>query len=60
MCITIKVPLHSEKLWFGHRIWVFVHCDIDVGDMSLSVLGYYTPLGHSQQLSEILSSSNWQ
>ena len=37
------------------EFWVCVHCDLDLGDMTL---GYGTPLGHGQQLYEILSRSN--
>ena len=33
--------------WPGHRFWVHVYCDLDVGDMTLGQ-GYDTPLGHGQ------------
>ena len=33
-----------------------MHCDLDLGDMSLQ--GHDTPLGHGQQLCEILSRSH--
>ena len=39
------------------RIWVCVHCDLDLGDMTLRQ-GHDTPLGHGQQLCEILSRSD--
>ena len=39
------------------RFWVCVHCDLDFGDMT-SGQGHDTPLGHGQQLCEILSRSN--
>ena len=32
---TIKVTLGSEELWPGQRFWVCVHCDLDLGDMTL-------------------------
>ena len=38
-------------------IWVCVHCDLDLGDMTLGQ-GHDTPLGHGQQLCEIFSRSN--
>ena len=37
--------------------WVCVHCDLDLRDMTLGQ-GNDTPLGHEQQLCEILSRSN--
>ena len=39
------------------RFWVFVHCDLDLGDMTLRQ-GHDTSLRHGQQLCEILSRSN--
>ena len=42
----------SEELWPGHRFSVYMHCDLDLGDMTLSQ-GHDTPLGHEQQLIEI-------
>ena len=33
-----------------------MHCDLDLGDMTLGQ-GHDTPLGHGQQLCEILSRS---
>ena len=41
------------RTWF----WVCVHCDHDLGDMTLGQ-GHDTSLGHGQQLCEILSRSN--
>ena len=38
-----------EELWPGHGFWVCVHCNLDLGDMTL---------GHGQQLCEILSRSD--
>ena len=40
-----------------HRFPVCVHCDLDLGDITLGQ-GHDTPLGHGQQLCEILSRSN--
>ena len=39
------------------RFPVCVHCDLDLGDMTLGQ-GHDTPLGYGQQLCEILSRSN--
>ena len=41
------------RTWF----WVCVHCDLDIGDMTLGQ-GRDTPLGNGQRLCEILSRSN--
>ena len=51
----IQMQHGSEELWSGHIFRVYVHCDL--GDMTLSQ-GHGTPLGHGQQLCEILSRSN--
>ena len=40
------------------RFWVCVHCDHDLGDMTLGQ-GHDTPLGHGLPLCEILSRSNF-
>ena len=53
----IQIQLGSKELWPGHGFPVYVHCDLDLGDMILSS-GQGTPLGHGQQLCEILSRSN--
>ena len=53
----IQIKFRSEELWPGHGFWVCVHCGIDLGDLTL-VQGHDTPLGHGQQLCEILSRSN--
>ena len=37
--------------------WVCVHCDLDLRDMTLGQ-GHDTPLGHGQQLCELLSRFN--
>ena len=44
-------------VWNIIQIWVCVHCDLDLGDMTMGQ-GQDTPLGHGQQLCEILSKSN--
>ena len=41
----------------GHRFSVCMPCDLDIRDMTLAQ-GHDTPLGHGQQLCEILSRSN--
>ena len=52
----IQIQLGSEELHVmpGHGMLVCVHCNTDLGDMTF---GQYhdTPLGHGQQLCEILS-----
>ena len=53
----IQIQLGSGELWLGHGFWVCVHCDLSNRDMTLGQ-GYDTPLGHGQQLYEILSRSN--
>ena len=53
----IQIQLGSEELWPRHGFWICVHCDLDLGGMTLDQ-GYDTPLGHGQQLCEILSRSN--
>ena len=47
----------SEELWPRQRFWICVHCDLDLGGMTLGQ-GHDTFLGHGQQLCEILSRSN--
>ena len=41
----------------GHGFQVYVHCDLDLGDMTLGQ-GHDKRMGHEQQLCEILSRSN--
>ena len=53
----IQIQHCREELWLGHRFWVCVHCDPDLGDMTLGQ-GHDTPLCHVQQLCEILSRFN--
>ena len=53
----IQIQHGSEELWPGHRLWVCVHCDLDLGGMTLD-RSHDTPLSHGQQLCEILSRSN--
>ena len=52
-----QIQHNNEELWPGHGFWVCVHCDLDLGCMNLGQ-GHETPLGHGQQLREILSRSN--
>ena len=51
------MQLGSDEFWPGQRFSVNVHCDLDLRDMTLRK-GHDTPLGHEQQLCEILSSPN--
>ena len=53
----IQIQHGSEELWPGRIFPVYVHCDLDLGDMTLGE-GHDTPLGHGQQLCELLSRSN--
>ena len=53
----IQIQFGSEELWLGHIFPVCVHCDLDLGDMTLGK-DLDTPWGHGQQLCEILSRSN--
>ena len=52
-----QIELGSDELWSGHGFLVYVHSDIDLRDMTLGQ-GHDTPLGHGQQLCEILSRSD--
>ena len=53
----IQIQLGSEELWPGHGFSVYVHCDLDLGDMTLGQ-SHDTPLGNRQEVCEILSRSN--
>ena len=53
----IQIQLGREETWPGHGFPVFLHCDLDLGYMTLGQ-GPDTPWGHWQQLCEILSRSN--
>ena len=53
----MKIQHGSVELWPGHRFWVCVHYEIDLEDIALGQ-GHDTPLGHGQQLCEILSRSD--
>ena len=53
----INIKHGSEELWPGHGFSVYMHCDLDLGDMTLAQ-GHDTPLGQGKQLSEILCRSN--
>ena len=47
----------SEELLPEHGFWACLHCDLDLGDMTLGET-HDTSFGHGQQLCEILSRSN--
>ena len=53
----IQIQLGTEELWPGHEFLVFVHYDLDLRDITWGQ-GHDTPLGHGQQLCEILSRSD--
>ena len=52
----IQIQPCSEELWPEHGFSVYVPCDLDLRDMTLAQ-GHDTPLGHGQQLCEMLSRS---
>ena len=53
----IQIKLGTEELRPEHGFPVYVHRDLDLGDMILGQ-GHNTSLGHGQQLCETLSRSN--
>ena len=53
----IKIKHNSEYLWPGLIFWMCLHCDLELSDMTL-FQGHDIPLGHGQQLCEILSRSD--
>ena len=56
----IQIQHCRKELWTGKRCWVCVHCDLDLGDVTL-VQCHNTPLGHGHQFCEILSRlDNWE
>ena len=56
----IQIQLGNEELWPGHGFSVCVHCDLDLGDMTLSQ-GYDTSFGHRQLVCEIYCPDpTWQ
>ena len=50
-------PIGNKELLLWHRFWVYVHCDLDLGDMNFGP-GHDTLLSHGQQLCEILFRSS--
>ena len=55
MLDIIQIQFCSEELWPGHGFWLCLHRDLD--DMTVGQV-HDTPLGHGQQLCEILSISD--
>ena len=53
----IQIQLCSLALWPGHGFWVCVHCDIDLGDMTLGQ-GHWIPCSHWRQWCDKSSTSN--
>ena len=53
----INIQNGSEVLRPGHHFWVCMLCDLDLRDVTFGH-GHDTPLGHGQQLCEILSRTN--
>ena len=54
MLNIIQIQHCSEEMWPGHGFWLYVHCNLDLGDMTLAQ-GHDTLLGHGQQVCVILS-----
>ena len=66
----IQIKHGIEELWPRHGFLVYMHCDLDLGDMTLYMhcdldlgdmtlgQGHDTPLGHGQLFCKILSRSN--
>ena len=53
----ILIENGSKELWPGHRFWLCVHCDLELGNMTLAT-NHDTPCGHGQHMWKILSTSN--
>ena len=54
----ILIQLCSKELWSGLRFWLWVHCDLELGNMTLATY-HDTPFGHGQHnMCKILSTSN--
>ena len=43
----IQIQLGSEELWPEQEFWLCVHCDLDLGDMTLVKI-HDTHWGHGQ------------
>ena len=53
----ISIQHGSKELWPGHRFWLCVHCDLELGNMALAT-NHDIPFGHGQHMWKILSTSN--
>ena len=53
----IQIQYYSKKLWPEHWFSLYANSDLDLGDTTIGQ-GQGTPLGHGQQLCEILTKSN--
>ena len=53
----IQIRHRNEELWPGHRFLVYVHCDLDLGDMTFGQC-HGKPFGHGQWVYKISSRSN--
>ena len=57
--ILSRSNMTVRELWPGHGFLVCVHCDLDLGDITMTLgQGHYTPSGHWQKLCKLLSRSN--
>ena len=48
---------HGSKELAGHRFWLYVDCDIELGNMTLTT-NHDIPFGHGHYMWKILSISN--
>ena len=53
----ILIQHGRKEPWPGHRFWLCVHCDLELGNMTLAT-NHDTPFGHCQHMWKILSTSN--
>ena len=53
----ILIQHGSKEPWPGHRFWLCVHFDLELGNMTLAT-NHDTPFGHGQPIWKILSISN--
>ena len=58
--VTLALQIMRYNVWpwsSEHKFWICMHSDLDLRDMTLGQ-GHDTPLGHGQQLCEIISTSD--
>ena len=54
-----QIQFSSEDLWSGHRFSVYVHCDLDLGDMTVGQ-GHDTPLVMDNNCVKCYPDPTWQ